>query len=193
MAQIFGEFIEEFPPEHEALELSLLSSSQTRENRWRNNRLSAYFLADYFLNLMPINEKEDRLEEIKNTLRYIGNELLENAVKFNEYKQEYRIKFGIHLLEETEGITAIIYTQNYISLQKFEKFQELIQTILSADPNELYVQQIEKTAADGESEASGLGLLTAINDYSAKLGWKFEPDSHQPQIMAVTTMAQIVV
>jgi hypothetical protein len=40
---------------------------------------------------------------------------------------------------------------------------------------------------------SGLGILTMINDYGAKLGWKFvipEPDCDE---MILTTMAEITV
>jgi len=124
---------------------------------------------------------------------YVGNELLENAMKFNEENNPNKVKFGIHFLEEFEKVTAVIFTENSITTQKAREFQAFIRELLDADPNELYVQQIEKTAESEDSEASGLGLLTAINDYSAKLGWKFEFDPSHPQIVTVTTMAQVVV
>ena len=197
MSQIFGEFIERFPAPEDALELSLSSSSKPIKTRWLNNRLSAYFLADYFLNILGIDaedsEAEERSTEIKTSISYISNELLENAIKFNEDNINYPVRFGIHFVEKANETLAVIFVKNTINPQKAQQFQTFIKELLSADLNELYVQQIEKTAEDEDSEASGLGLLTAINDYSAKLGWKFEPDPSNSQIITVTTMAQIVV
>ena len=197
MSQVFGEFIEELPLEQDSLELSFTCCSQPVKKNWPNNRLSAFFVADYFSNLLPINEDEtqaeERISERKNAVSYVGNELLENAMKFSEEIPPYTVKFGIHFLDELEEATVIMFTKNSITIPSFENFQAFIEELLSSDPNELYVQQIEKTAEDENSEASGLGLLTMINDYSAKLGWKFEPDPSNPQMIAVTTMAQVVV
>ena len=197
MSQIFGEFIEEFPLEHDSLELSFTSSSRPIKRRWRNNRLSAYFVADYFSTFLPIDEDdrdgENRLEASKNAISYVGNELLENAIKFNEDIKNYQVKFGIHFLEDMEKVTAVIFTKNSMTTQRVEKFQTFIKELLSANTHELYVQQIEKTAYYEHIEASGLGLLTIINDYSATLGWKFESAPSHPQIITVTTMAQVVV
>ena len=197
MAQIFGEFIEKFPQDNDSLELSFTTSSRTSDRRWENNRLSANFIADYFSNILPIaqedSQEEDRINAVKNAVSYVGNELLENAMKFNEESQ-YKVKFGIHFIEDLDRVMAVIFAQNSINTQTARKFQAFIRELLSTeDTVELYDRQIEKTAADEDSEASGLGLLSAINDYSAKLGWKFEFDPSNPQIVTVTTMAKVVV
>jgi hypothetical protein len=197
MIQVFGDFIEELPLEQDFLEISFTSSSRTSRKRWSNNRLAAYFVADYFSNLLQIDENdppgEERLNEAKNAVSYVGNELLENAIKFHEKSQSELVKFGLHLLEGAEEITVIIFAKNSITIPNFEKLQSFIKELLAADTNELYIQQIEKTSEDENSETSGLGLLTIINDYSAKLCWKFESASSNPQIINVTTMAQITV
>lgn len=197
MSQIFGEFIEEFAPKHHSLELIFKNLSQANKRQWRNQRLSAYFIADYFVNILSIDEDnshgENRIKECKNSVSYISNELLENAIKFNEINKHYPVKLGISSLEDTENLTAVIFTENSINSHDVEKFKDFIQELLSTDTNDLYVQQIEKIAVDEHSETSGIGLLTIINDYSAKLGWKFEPESSNTQIITVTTMAQIIV
>ena len=68
MIEVFGEFIEEFLPNSDSLELSFTSSSQANQRRWRNNRLSAHFVADYFANLLNFDENdlanEKRIKEI---------------------------------------------------------------------------------------------------------------------------------
>jgi hypothetical protein len=197
MSQILGEFIEQFPVGNDALELSFSSRHKPGNAKWRNHRLSAYFIADYFSNLMPIDEETDRgkerLNDLKSAVSYISNELLENAMKFHERSNNLPVKLGIHFLEDSGEIRAVIFTKNSIKHKNVYQFQVFIENLLSADPNELYIQQIEKAAEDEHNEASGLGLLTTINDYSAKLGWKFEPEPHDPVMVTVTTMAQIVV
>ena len=196
MIEVFGEFIEEFIPNSDFLELSFTSSSQANQRRWRNNRLSAHFVADYFANLLNSDENdlanEKRIKEIKSTISYISNELLENAIKFHENTKIHQVKLGISFLEDTDT-AIVIYAKNSIYSEKVQKYQAFINLLLTEDANGLYIQQIETASAEEDSKASGLGLLTLINDYSAKLGWKFEPESSQPEIIAVTTMVQVVV
>jgi hypothetical protein len=196
MIEVFGEFIEEFLPNGDFLELSFTSSSQPNQRRWHNNRLSAHFIADYFANLMNFDQNDlankERIQEIKNTISYISNELLENAIKFHEDTKSYQVKVGMSFPEDTD-VAIVIYAKNSIYSEKVQKYQAFINLLLTEDPNELYIQQIETASAEEDSKASGLGLLTLINDYSAKLGWKFEPESSQPEIITVTTMVQVVV
>lgn len=194
MTQIFGEFIEEFPPEHDSLELTFTPSSRPIKQRWRNNRLSAHFVADYLSSFLPVDEEdassEKRIKESKGAVSYVANELLENAIKFNNDDTHYKVKFGIHFIGETE-VTAVIFASNSVTSEGASKLKEFIEEIMASDPNELYLQQLEKNA-ESESDTSGLGLLTMINDYSAKIGWKFEPRPDSDTII-VTTVVQISV
>jgi hypothetical protein len=193
--QILGDFIEEFPPEHDSLELTFTPSSRPIQQRWRNNRLSAHFVADYLSSFLPLDEEdassEKRIKQSKGAVSYVANELLENAIKFTDNNSSYKVKFGIHFIEEIE-IIAVIFATNFAKLESVNKLQALIKEILSSDPNELYLQQLEKNA-ETESETSGLGLLTMINDYSAKIGWRFETVPESVDTMLVTTIAQIIV
>ncbi|BAZ29856.1 hypothetical protein NIES4074_23030 [Cylindrospermum sp. NIES-4074] len=194
-AQIFGDFIPVFPPEQDSLELSFTPSSRPIKQRWRSNRLSAHFMADYFTNFLPIDEdepnQEKRIKESKAAVSYVANELLENAMKFNDGNSNYKVRFGIHFLNETNSITAVIFASNSIKSGGEDKLKAFIEELLASDTDEMYVRQIERSAE--EYGSSGLGLLTMINDYSAKIGWKLETIQQEPLVMAVTTMAQIKV
>lgn len=196
MVKIFGEFLHQFPPDHDSLELTFTPTSRPIKKRWRNNRLSAHFVADYFSTFLPADviesDQEARIKQSKGAVTYVANELLENAMKFNYEEANTQIKFGIHFLEEEE-VTAAIFTTNSISIEGAQKFESFIQELLTEDPNELYIRQVESSAEDENNDASGLGLLTMLNDYQAKLGWKFEGLSEQPKIILVTTMAQVKV
>lgn len=196
MPQIFGDFVESFPLPQDSLELSFTPNSLPIKKRWRSNRLSANFMADYFSNFLPVDEEDPaqkrRIKESKGAVSYVANELLENAIKFNNQATNFQIKFGIYFIKEAD-LTAVIFATNSVSAEGLDKFQKFIQELLCSDPEKLYVQQIEKSAEEENSGSSGLGFLTMINDYSAKLGWKFEIVQKDPKMIAVTTTVLVPV
>jgi hypothetical protein len=190
MIQTFGDFIE-LPASQEYLIIGFSPSSIPLKQRWRNNGLSADFMADYLATFFPDNEDDtstiDRQAEIKSAVSYIANELLENAMKFNNETSEYPIDIKLQL--ESDGV--IFSVVNSISPQAVDKFQAYIQQLLASEPSELYIQQLEKNAADESCTDCGLGLLTMLTDYTAKIGWKFQTVHQDPEVIAVTTMVQL--
>jgi hypothetical protein len=192
MIQTFGNFIEPTPSQ-EYLIIGFSPSSIPLKQRWRNNGLSADFLADYLTTFFPGNQDDDsalrRQAEIKSAVSYIANELLENAMKFNDENSHYPIDIKLQL--KNDGL--IFSVANSISPPSVSKFQAYIQKLLACDPSEMYIDQLEKNAADDNCSGSGLGLLTMLNDYSAKMGWKFEIVQKDPEVIAVTTMVQLKV
>jgi hypothetical protein len=195
MTQIFGDFIQNFPLEHDSLEMTFTPTSRPIKQRWKNNRLSAQFVADYCSIFLPVDEEtpegQRRIKEVQSSVSYVANELLENAMKFNNDSTNYQVKFGIQFLEDTK-IKVVIYATNSITRQGVAKFQDFIGKLLSSDLEELYIDQVEKSMEE-DRDASGLGFITMISNYSAKLGWKFDREPEQPQIITVTTMAQVIV
>ena len=190
MIQTFGDFIEQSASQ-EYLIIGFSPSSIPLKQRWRNNGLSADFLADYLTTFFPGNEDEPstihRKAEIKSAVSYIANELLENAMKFNDETSDYPIDIKLQL--ESDGV--IFSVANSISPKAVNKFQAYIQQLLASDPSELYIQQLENNAADDNCNGSGLGLLTMLSDYTAKIGWKFQTVQKEPEVIAVTTMVQL--
>jgi hypothetical protein len=190
MIQTFGDFIE-LPASQEYLIIGFSPSSIPLKQRWRNNGLSADFMADYLATFFPGNEDDsstiERQAEIKSAVSYIANELLENAMKFNNETSEYPINIKLQL--ESDGV--LFSVANSISPQGVEKFQAYIQQLLASEPSELYIQQLEKNAVEESCTDSGLGLLTMLTDYSAKIGWKFQTVHQDPEVIAVTTMVQL--
>lgn len=150
-------------------------------------------MADYLATFFPGNEDDsstiERQAEIKSAVSYIANELLENAMKFNNETSEYPINIKLQL--ESEGVLFSVV--NSISRQGVDKFQAYIQQLLASEPSELYIQQLEKNAVEESCTDSGLGLLTMLTDYSAKIGWKFQTVHKDPEVIAVTTMVQLTI
>ncbi|MGB5596842.1 MAG: ATP-binding protein, partial [Crocosphaera sp.] len=82
MIEIFGDFTRELPSNLDSLEIIFSASSDVIKKRWKNNRLSAYFVADYFSSFFPIDEDLERIREMKGAVSYVANELLENAMRY---------------------------------------------------------------------------------------------------------------
>lgn len=104
--------------------------------------------------------------ETRHSIGYLVNELLENAVKF-------RHPGNISVDTSIEGARFEIRVSNLVNRETAERFSKLLEEITSRDPGELLIERIEANAEDATSSASGLGLLTLMSDYGAKLGWEF--------------------
>ncbi|MEO0947238.1 MAG: DUF6272 family protein [Cyanobacteria bacterium J06641_5] len=194
MAQVYGDFRENLPDNHEFLSIGFSPGSIPIQQRWRNNGISADFIADYLATFVPINEDSSEMQqkrsEVRGAVSYIANELLENAMKFSDESSRHPIRFGLHLVEGSAR-TIVLLASNSVSLTVLNTFKAFIEEFLNANVDELYLRQLEKNAEDDEGYASGLGLLTMKNDYHAKLGWKVETLEHIPAGAIVTTMVQI--
>ncbi|MEB3280242.1 MAG: ATP-binding protein [Lyngbya sp.] len=190
MTQIFGNFVEISDPENqEFLAIGFSPGSIPLQQRWRNNGLSANFMADYVTTFFPKSEDDPdtqhRQAEIQSAVSFIANELLENAMKFSNNRCHYPIQIKINLNSERLIFSVI----NSIDPEKIPSFQEYIQTLLNSDPQEMYINQIEQNLEDGKS--SRLGYLTMINDYQADLGWKFETVKMDSEVFIITTVVQL--
>ncbi len=201
MTQIFGDFSDDLPNGQEGLTIVFSPTSVPLQQRWRNNGLSADFMADYFATFFPGSEEANpetaTQEQVKSAVSFIANELLENAMKFNDESSPQPI--SIRLQMDTKRL--IFLASNSVNPQQVKSFQAYIQELITCDPSDLYLRHLEKDEDHHESH-SGLGLLTMINDYQAKLGWKFERIDHDSDAIAtdpeqraigVTTMVQLIV
>ncbi len=189
MSVVFGNFIEELPPSTEFLVLGFSPSSLPIKQRWRTNGLSADFLADYMITFFP-SESASKHADIKGTVSYIANELLENAMKYSYEKIVTKpINLALHLFDDQ----FIFIATNPIAQSAIPAFQACIKEILESDPYELYVQRVEENSRSPTQGQSGLGYLTMINDYNAVLGWKFEEVPDNSAIALVSTMVQVSV
>ncbi len=191
MTQIFGDFVEVPPASDEFLVIGFSPSSIPLKYRWRNNGLSANFMADYVTTFFPKSEDDPTTanlqNEIKSAVSFIANELLENAMKFSDYTVNNPISIQLYL--KTDRLIFVVV--NSINQEVVESFQLFIEKLINSDPQEFYIEQIEKGLES--DNASGLGYLTMINDYLARLGWKFETLETEPKVVTVTTMVQLLI
>ncbi|PSB22738.1 ATP-binding protein [filamentous cyanobacterium CCP1] len=191
MTEIFGDFEDNLPPSQEYLRIQFSPSSVPLKQRWRNNGLSANFMADFLLSFLPTGNCEmditNHKEEIQGTICYVANELLENAMKFTDEASPYPISLTLYLLSDR----LVFISTNSVSTQSKKKLQDFIYHLLTSDPNQLYTEQLEKSALDENNFSAGLGILTMMNDYSATIGWKLETLLDHPESDTVMTMVQL--
>ncbi|GAA0783562.1 ATP-binding protein [Roseibium denhamense] len=136
------------------------------ELSWQHCGTTSDFLGEYFAKCC---EKGVDQVDARHSIGYLLNEILENAVKFrHKGNVEIRCSMERNVFEST--------ISNMVDPQTAEKFQALLQELLSRDPGELLLERIEANASDAGSGGSGLGLLTLMNDYDARLGWSFRSD-----------------
>ena len=122
--------------------------------------------------------------EIKSGVGYIANELLENAMKFNYAPAKHSVSIGMELKADE----VVFYVSNYIDPELIPSFQDYIHRLLTEDPNDLYMEKLIADEEDEGSSSSGVGYLTMINDWNAKLAWKFDENKEDSESQKVTTM-----
>ena len=190
MVQIFGDFIEN-DEYREDFSLGFSPSSLPLQNRWRNNGISADYIAEFLTSAFPSDvdnsTTKNELIEIKSAVNYIANELLENAMKYCDQQASYPVTFQVQLVANE----IRLFLKNSIIPSTAERFQTFIQELLTSNPEELYIQQLEKSVEQENPTSSGLGFISMMTDYSARLGWKFQTLEENPVVMTVTTMVRL--
>ncbi len=133
------------------------------ELSWHHCGVTSDFIGEYFSRACP--QKVDPVDA-RHSISYMINEILENAVKF-------RCGGDIEINSSLEDDTFEIQIVNVIDPKTAEGFQEHLTALLDREPGELLLERIEENALNPDSSGSGLGLLTLMSDYEAKLGWSF--------------------
>ena len=147
---------------------------------WHHCSLTSDFLGMFFSSRPGKNLD---VIEMRHSIGYLVNELLENAVKF-------RAPGDIEIEAGLSNAAFALYLQNEVNADTATRFQAVLAEIVEGDPGELLIERIEQNASDPESHASGLGLLTLMSDYGAQLGWKFSP-GREPGVYRLETYATL--
>jgi hypothetical protein len=191
MTQIFGHFIARKDDQGEYLKIGFSPTSLPIQQRWRNNGLSADFLADYLSTFFPGDDHAaaERQTELKGTISYVANELLENAMKFSYAPSQHAIGLAMYL--EPDAVS--LYVTNSVDPHTVTSFQQIIERLLTGDIDTLYLEQLTYNAESDSADGSGLGYLTMLHDYGVALAWQFAPSLRDPDVITVTTMARLSV
>jgi len=191
MIRTFGHFIAHKDDQGEHLKIVFSPTSLPIQQRWRNNGLSADFLADYLATFFPGDERAvaECHAELQSAVSYVANELLENAMKFSYAPSQHAI--GIAMYLETDAVS--LYVTNSVDPHAVAAFQQAIERLSTEDIDTLYLEQLTHNAESDGVDISGLGYLTMLHDYGVALAWQFAPSPQNPDVITVTTMARLSV
>ncbi len=191
MIRIFGHFIERKDDDSEHLQIRFSPTSIPIQQRWRNNGLSADFLADYLSTFFPGDDSAaaEPYAELKSAVSYVANELLENAMKFSYAPSQHAISIAMYL----EADAVSLYVTNSVDPHAVASFQQAIARLLTEDTNTLYMAQLTHNTESDSADGSSLGYLTMLHDYGVTLAWQFAPSLQDPDVTTVTTMARLSV
>ncbi|WP_298821538.1 ATP-binding protein [uncultured Roseibium sp.] len=164
----------------DATRFCLKLMAEPLELSWHHCGVTSDFIGEYFSRACPGDVDP---VDARHSISYMINEILENAVKFR-YGGDVAIDSS--LLGETFEIQIV----NKIDNETASRFQELLRELLERDPGELLLEKIEENALNPDSTGSGLGLLTLMSDYEAKLGWSFLRE-HVSEGVKLTTFASL--
>lgn len=190
-SSMWGDYRENLADSQEYLTIVFAPGSAPLQQRWRKNALSADFIADYFATFCPRPAADPAalfdVAELQDQVNFIANELLENAMKFCDPSVNLPISMTLRLFPD--GL--VFEATNALNSESVGLFQGFIQELLSEDPSQLLLHQLEQNAADPQNTDSRLGFLTLISDYQARVGWKFEPLAQSPDLCSVTVMVYL--
>lgn len=155
---------------------------------WKQCGATANFLANYFGSFYVAHkggspEKKTGDNEIA-VMSYILNELVENAVKFNEGGS---IQVQVGLLENE----LIFVVENHISRSTTISLRPKLTELVSQDAAELFLRRLEENAENPNVGSSGLGFITMMNDYHARLGWRLSPAPGGEDRLVLSTMVRV--
>lgn len=180
----------DIPEDMQFLMIGFSPASIPLKKRWKTNGLSADFIGDFLQNFfvnvgyMSPEEAPPIPVHSKNAAKYVANELLENAMKFHDASQSRQTKISFNL----DSNRIIFHSINTAGRESTNSLKQYIEKLGTYDPNEFYMLQMEANALD-ENNHSGLGFLSMICDYGAKVGWKIEqPDLGEPYFVITTSV-----
>ena len=160
-----------------AFGMSIVLSEGPLALSWQHASATCEFLGEVFATRHAKSGQD--YSEARHSIIYLVNELLENAIKF-------RSPGDVELRCSLENGNFELLVRNSTSSKVATGFQSLLTELTSRDPGELLIERIEANAADESSSASGLGILTLMNDYGARLGWTFDDAPKDGAVVLMT-------
>ncbi len=188
ITEVFGDYKTTLPPSRE--HLTILVAPTAFPIEWSLGSVTANFLASYFDTFFPTAQAgpdgSTSREEVWDSVSYISNELIENSMKFHHDK---RIDMVVNIMLYPDEV--IFLNTNSVDPATLDKFYAFIRELTSEDPMDLYIRHMEEGLESLEKTTSGIGFLTIMANYHAKIGWKFDIINASPKIVTVSTMVQL--
>lgn len=181
---IYGDF-SEAPRRSERQVIHFKALALDTDQLWENGSISAFYISNFWETYFHPIQYRARAD-IRDSVRFIAAELIGNAVKYGA-SPDILIKVTLNLNIPEFRIFAVNKVESAIA----EAYMKFVERLLASDPEKLYIDQMEKNAADPNWRSS-IGFLTIMLDYGAQLAWKFKTNDDAATLTA-TTMVRVPV
>ena len=187
--QTFGHYVDPSESGEESIQISFSFVAHARKLRWQGGGLSTRFLVEYWEAFFPLHERlpMNKKTAIGHTIRFVANELMENLLKYSTQEIGQPGQVALYFPPDLMRF----YITHPVTNQVAQEFQAFIHELLTEDPNELYIRQMEANMLEENESSSRMGFLTLLTDYDATLGWAFEDTQNSADSTVVTTMVQL--
>jgi hypothetical protein len=186
MNLVIGDFIESIPSVEEQLFLNFSIPLTPVKRQWKKSDLCSKFISNYLV--LSLEQLKSMTEKgsicTVDSLTYVSNELLENALKYSNC-----LPCQVDIRTYIVCDRIILMVSNYVIAEDARRFASYAQSLLLSDLSALYISKIEENIDNPHQ--SGLGLLTIIHDHNVTIGWKFENLTRCKTIVKISTMAQL--
>ncbi len=142
--------------------------------KWHHCSSSADYLSHFYEGIFSGENYPGDLNELTHGIAYMANELIENAVKF-------RAEGNVVIETGLDDGSFLLCIRHWITPETSARFKSLLEKITTGDPGELLIERLEANAAGDNIGGSGLGILTLMNDYGARISWEFDEPENQPE------------
>lgn len=150
------------------------------ELNWAHCGATAEFLGDFNADIAETQKLD--ANDARHSIAYLTNELMENAVKF-------RASGDVNMSTSVNDTTFLLRLSNETASDTAARFATLLVELTSRDPGDLLIERIEANAENPEAGGSGLGILTLMNDYGARIGWTFDQEKSDANVHIETVAA----
>lgn len=153
-----------------SFEVAFSVSASCENSDWRKNHINACFIADFAEQAAVDLQLEDLQPSVCDTVNYVANELLEDAM-VRRQSTEYT-EIAVRVCVENNRVTLFI--TNPISVESLDSLTQRLSELLNDDPQPRYLAQLRNEGNNDPDYNTSLRYLSMMADHQVELAWKIE-------------------
>ncbi|OED44477.1 hypothetical protein AB833_01500 [Chromatiales bacterium (ex Bugula neritina AB1)] len=184
---VLGDFQPHASSLSHSLELNFSVGASHQHADWRKNHINACFIADLAKQVVTELEFTDIRASISDTVNYVANELLEDAMLRREGVE--RAEIQIQVCADSNRVA--LFVTNPVRWDRLASLSQQLTGLLNDDPKSRYLAQLQ-AEDDGHPDCSVLlRYLSMMVDHEVDLAWKIECSGEKATHALVTTMTSV--
>ena len=150
-------------------------------NDWNSCSLTSNKISSLYLDKFPNQTK------IANLISHIFNELIENAVKYSDEKEN---EIKLQCIPSNSKIELEAY--NITNIHFAERFDKYIKETMHENLEEVFYKYL-LNAAESTNTDSGIGLLLIRKDFNANASFKIMPNNNNAELFDIYVKIELAI